>query len=104
MGKGLAVERLTALGVSRAKSPGLYPDGRGLYLQVAPGGARSWLLRYRFGDRRPEMGLGSLAVVGLAQARQKAMDARKLLDAGILTPSRRATTPRRPGRRQRHVP
>ena len=28
--------RLTALKVTRAKRPGMYPDGGGLYLQVTP--------------------------------------------------------------------
>src|SRR5262245_23126311 len=83
MGKGLAVDRLTALGVSRAKTPGYYADGRGLYLQVAPGGARTWILRFRHAGKRRDMGLGSLAVVSLADARRKAAEARKMLDAGI---------------------
>ena len=82
MAKGLRVDRLSALSVGRAKTPGLYPDGRGLYLQVAPSGARSWILRYRHGGRRRDMGLGAIDVVGLADARMKAAEARKLLDAG----------------------
>ena len=33
--------------------PGLYPDGKGLYLQVRGPGARSWLYRYmRLGKAR----------------------------------------------------
>ncbi|MSO66057.1 MAG: site-specific integrase [Alphaproteobacteria bacterium] len=80
--EGVRVDRLTALGVGRAKAPGLYPDGLGLYLQIAPGGARSWILRYRHAGRRRDMGLGSLNVVSLAEARRKAAEARKWLDAG----------------------
>ena len=30
--------KLSVLAIGRAKEPGLYPDGQGLYLQVAPSG------------------------------------------------------------------
>jgi integrase len=48
---------------------GLHPDQRGLYLQVAASGARSWLFRYRFAGRIRHMGLGGLEKVPLPQAR-----------------------------------
>ena len=37
---------------------GLYTDGGGLCLQVASGGSRSWIFRYRLGGRRRHLGLG----------------------------------------------
>jgi Arm DNA-binding domain len=37
----------------------LVPDGRGLYLKVQPGGARSWLLRYQIAGKVHDLGLGS---------------------------------------------
>jgi integrase len=74
---------LTALAVTRAKAPGLYGDGNGLYLQVSRVGSKSWLLRFRLHGRRRDMGLGALADVSLADARVKAQDARKLIAAGI---------------------
>jgi hypothetical protein len=74
---------LTALAVTRAKAPGLYGDGNGLYLQVSRVGSKSWLLRFRLHGRRRDMGLGALADVSLADARLKAQDARKLVAAGI---------------------
>ncbi len=40
------VNRLSATKVSKLKSPGVHPDGRGLYLQVIDSGAKSWLYRY----------------------------------------------------------
>ena len=79
----LQLNRLSARKVATLTEPGYYPDGGGLYLQVAKGGGRSWVFRYRFGSRRPEMGLGPLHVVSLAQAREAAADARKLLLAGV---------------------
>ena len=69
--------RLVALNVSRAKEPGMYPDGNGLYLRVGPNGAKAWVLRYRFGPKRHEMGLGPFPTVSLAQARDKADTCRR---------------------------
>lgn len=65
------------------KEPGKYPDGAGLYLQVAAGGSKSWIFRYRVGPREREMGLGSLLTVSLAEAREAALQARKLRHKGI---------------------
>jgi hypothetical protein len=33
--------------VATIKNVGLYPDGQGLYLQVSPNSAKSWIYRYR---------------------------------------------------------
>src|SRR5262249_52985967 len=80
--------RLTALKVEKAKAPGMYADGGGLYLQVTEGG-RSWIYRYTLNGRAREMGLGPLGspplhtVVSLEQARMKALDARRLRHEGI---------------------
>ena len=73
--------RLTALRVARAKQPGMYADGGGLYLQVSDNGA-SWIYRYMIAGRAREMGLGPLALFGLSEARAKALDARKLRHEG----------------------
>ncbi len=79
----LAIGRLTALKVEKAKEPGMYPDGGGLYLRVTPQGARNWVLRFML-DRRPRwMGLGPLALYGLQEARAKALDARRKRHEGI---------------------
>jgi integrase len=71
------MERLTALKVARAKAPGMYADGGGLYLQVTKGGA-SWVFRYMLNRRAREMGLGALHTITLAEARELAREARKL--------------------------
>lgn len=63
--------------------PGMHADGDGLYLQVTPAGARSWILRYQIKKRRREMGLGPFPLFGLADARQRAQDARRMLADGI---------------------
>ena len=65
----------------------MWPDGGGLYLQCtngADGGVRrSWLYRFSKNGRERQMGLGSTETVGLAEAREKAAECRKLRQAGI---------------------
>jgi integrase len=78
-----AIMRLTALKVEKAKQPGMYGDGGGLYLRVTAEGARNWVLRYML-DRKPHwMGLGPLSLYGLQEARAKALDARRKRHEGI---------------------
>ena len=76
------IHRLTQLQLKRARKRGLYGDGGGLYLQVGPSGSRSWVFRYKRDGRARMMGLGSLAVVDLTEAREQAMAARKALHTG----------------------
>ena len=71
--------KLTALAVTRAKELGTYGDGGGLYLQVARGGTKSWILRYKRDGKTRHLGLGPVVVVSLREARQRAIDARRLL-------------------------
>jgi integrase len=78
-----AIGRLTALKVEKAKEPGMYADGGGLYLRVTPEGARNWVLRYMLNRRPRWMGLGPLALYSLADARTKALDARRKRHEGI---------------------
>ena len=51
-------------------------------LQVTPSGARSWVFRFSLFGRAREMGLGSLHTVSLAEAREVALQCRKLLRDG----------------------
>ncbi|MGJ0506989.1 MAG: tyrosine-type recombinase/integrase [Methylocystis sp.] len=63
--------------------PGTYCDGGGLYLIVSEFGSRSWVYRFSFGDRRPEMGLGTVEEgVGLAEARAARDEARAIRRSG----------------------
>jgi integrase len=75
-GKGLTTRK-----VETAK-PGKYEDGHGLRLVVSPSGARKWVFRFMRAGKRVEMGLGSAADVSLAEARERAADARRLVKAG----------------------
>ena len=76
------LHRLNALSVTSAKVPGYFHDGGGLYLQVAPAGSKSWVLRFSIGGKRREMGLGPCPEVSLAAARRLAAEARSLVKAG----------------------
>jgi len=89
----MRIHRLPAtyrqLGVINGLRKQLHPDGANLFLkcQVSPDGSvsRSWLLRYVLrgsGGRVREMGLGSIADLSLAQAREEAAKQRKLARAG----------------------
>ncbi len=74
-------QRLTAVAVRR-KKPGKYADGNALYLVVDDSGARRWILRTVVKGRRRDIGLGSVALVGLAEARDEAVRLRRIARAG----------------------
>src|SRR5262245_32081738 len=63
--------------------PGRFSAGDGLYLQVTSSGTRSWVFRYRVGDKQHWMGLGSARYLTLALAKQKAIDAQRLRLTGV---------------------
>ena len=77
-----AIDRLTARAVQTISEPGLHADGGGLYLRVDPSGARRWAFIYRKGKKRIELGLGGTHTISLAEAREKALQTRKLVQAG----------------------
>lgn len=65
----------------KSKPFNLY-DGGGLYLTIAPSGAKWWRLKYRFAGRERRMGLGSYPDVTLVEARDRMNAARALLRDG----------------------
>ena len=77
-----ALNQLSARTVVAATKPGRYADGGGLYLNVAPGGTKSWLFMFKAQGKRTELGLGSLISVPLAEARRKAQTAREAIGRG----------------------
>ncbi len=74
----LSVTKINAL-----KDRGFYCDGGGLYLQVAPGGSKSWVFRYKQAGKARDMGLGPTHTVSLAEARELATAKRKLRLEGV---------------------
>ena len=72
-----SVETTTEIGYHRCD--------RGLYLQVAGSGTKSWLFRYKspVTAKQREMGLGSLNLVPLAAARDIAVECRRQVLSGL---------------------
>ena len=86
----MAVGKLTTLKVKSLSATGRYGDGGGLWLQVRAAAEavgdkparpvrRSWLFRYMIAGQARQMGLGSLDIVSLAEARAAAIECRKQL-------------------------
>ncbi len=71
--------------------PGRHGDGAGLYLVVDPSGARRWIVRVTVkGQRngkgaplRTDFGLGGADVVNLGQARERALEYRRMAKSGL---------------------
>lgn len=61
----------------------MYADGGGLYLQITASGAKSWIFRFQINGRRRDMGLGGIVDYSLAEARDRATEARRLVKDGI---------------------
>ncbi|UYT56166.1 integrase arm-type DNA-binding domain-containing protein [Brucella sp. MAB-22] len=81
------INKFSAKAVEALSKPGRHSDGGGLYLKVLPDGRRQWVFMYRWQGKQKEMGLGAFLpvktekgqryeYVTLAEARQKATDAR----------------------------
>lgn len=76
---------LTVSAIKAAKSrakPYKLADRDGLYLLVAPSGARCWRMNYRFLARQRTLALGVWPTTDLADARDKLEEARKVLARG----------------------
>jgi integrase len=73
--------KLSTLKLRSLVRPGLHNDGNGLYLQIK-GTGKSWLFRYKLHNRTRDMGLGAIAGVPLAEARELATAARRLVRQG----------------------
>ncbi|MDY0967581.1 tyrosine-type recombinase/integrase [Sphingomonas sp. CFBP9021] len=75
-------KRLSAATVRAIKTPGLHGDGNGLYLKVDPSGAKRWIQRLMIEGKRRDIGLGSASFISLAEARERALENRKLARTG----------------------
>lgn len=58
-------------------------DGGGMYLEVTPSGSKYWRLKYRFEGKEKKLALGVYPEITLMLARERRLDARKLLAAGV---------------------
>jgi integrase len=71
----------------RGAKPGEKPyklyDREGLFLLINPRGSKLWRFKYVFQGKEKLMALGEYPLVKLAEARNRAFEARKILAAGI---------------------
>src|ERR671910_2036478 len=70
---------ITALQVAKLNKPGRYAVGEGAYLQISQWGTKAWIFRYQRDGRQRHMGLGPASLITLAEARDKAREARRAL-------------------------
>lgn len=74
---------LTAAKVRTVTDPGFYTDGNGLTLRVDLRGNKAWYQRVTVNGKRRNLGLGSYPNVGLAEARQVALDHLAMIRQGV---------------------
>jgi len=58
-------------------------DGRGLFIEVNPGGKKTWRLRYRMNGRQEKVTLGEYPAHSLADARQWCEECRAMVAKGV---------------------
>lgn len=78
-----SVKKLSARSVTTLSKPGRHSDGDGLYLIIDQTGARRWLFLFRWQGKLKELGLGGISTTSLAEAREAASVARKLVASGV---------------------
>ena len=88
--------KLTVKIVRAINEPGFYGDGDTLFLRVAPGGSKQWVQRLTVHGRRRSIGLGGVSWVTLAEAREAALENRRIARRGgdPLATKRKAKAPR----------
>lgn len=73
---------ITAAKARALTERGMYWAGDTLYLRIGPTGAKSWIQRLTINGKRCDLGLGSLSLVTLREARMKAWDNRRAVYDG----------------------
>lgn len=75
--------KLTAVQLRNLSEPGRYSDGEGLILKFFGAGRGSWIVRVQADGKRRDIGLGTLANVSLAEAREAARLVRRETKTGV---------------------
>ncbi len=65
------------------KKPYKMSDSGGLYLLCNPNGSKLWRLKYRYGGKEKTFSIGKYPLISLAEAREKKIEAKKLLEQSI---------------------
>ena len=77
---------LTAAAVKQAQPKDkkyILKDDHSLYLEVSPSGGKWWRVRYWFQSRENRLSLGTYPVITLAEAREKCLEIKRQIAAGI---------------------
>ena len=73
---------LKANEINKIKQKGIYSDGDGLRLRVDKNNNKNWVFRYSIFGKSKDMGLGKFPIVTLNDARQKLVNAKKIIYEG----------------------
>ena len=76
---------LTPTRINNAKGkpkPYKLTDGGGLFVQVMPSGAKTWRFQYTLGRTRGEIRIGRYPEIGLADARDRHFEFRRMIELG----------------------
>ena len=76
------MRKRTAAFVRTVTLPGKYGDQHGLILRVTPSGSKQWIWRGTIRGKRRDLGLGGYPYTSVAEARQRALEYRKLARQG----------------------
>ncbi len=78
-------KELSARAIQVEQRHGYHRCAPNLYLQVASGGTKAWIFRFKspVTSKQREMGLGSLSTISLAMAREEATKCRQQMLAGV---------------------
>jgi hypothetical protein len=74
--------KLTDALLRNLTDPGKHFDGGGLYLELTPAGGKYWRLKYRHGGKEKRLAFGVYPAVTLKAARDRAANARKVIERG----------------------
>jgi integrase len=80
--KAIQNDKLLQKLIRDAKAPSNLRVDSGLYIQIGANRTTAWIYRFQIAGKRREMGLGTYPEVTLAEAGEKAGDARKMIARG----------------------
>jgi integrase len=78
----MPISEVKARNAKPKSKPYKIADGDGLFLLVSPSGSKYWRMRYFFGGKEKLLALGVYPDVSLAEARERRIQARKVLANG----------------------
>jgi integrase len=81
--RNTGLNRLSAVFIRQARTPGIHLDGGGLRFQVTRSGGRRWFMRATINGKARDIALGRAELVSMAEAREMAASIRKAIASGL---------------------